>query len=107
MKGAVLAALMLMLAACSTSFSQLSARDQLLLTCDGLATTMGIVKNFILDGTIDNAATLARIRAASVVVEESCTGDADYAAALSRLSAQSVILLEARLAAEADSGKRS
>ena len=70
MKGAVLAGLMLMLAACSTSFSQLSARDQMLLTCDGLATTMGIVKNFILDGTIDDAATLARIRAASVVVSQ-------------------------------------
>ncbi|MAZ01748.1 MAG: hypothetical protein CMN56_01285 [Sneathiella sp.] len=107
MKGAILATLILILAACSTSFSQLSVRDQLLLTCDGLATTMGIVKNFILDGTIDNAATLRDIRAASVVAEESCTGDADYAAALSRLSAQSVILLEARHAAEADNGNRS
>ncbi|WP_339632478.1 hypothetical protein [uncultured Sneathiella sp.] len=107
MRASIFAVLLLMLAACGTSFSQLSARDQLLLTCDGLATTMGIVKNFIVEGTIREAATLARIRAASVVVEESCTDHPDYAAALNRLTAQSVILLEARLKAETETGKRS
>ena len=61
---------------------------------------MGIVKNFILDGTIREAVTLRNIRAASIVVEESCSDDLDYAAALNSLTAQSVILLEARLNAE-------
>ncbi|MEX1034663.1 MAG: hypothetical protein WDZ54_01810 [Sneathiella sp.] len=107
MRGAIVAMLLLVLGACSTSFGQLSARDQLLITCDGLATTMGIVRNFILDGTIREVATLRNIWAASVVVEESCTDDLDYAAALNSLAAQSVILLEARLAAEAETGKRS
>ena len=109
-KGIILGMLVagvLLLSACTTPVAQLSPRDQLLLTCDGLATTMGIVKNFILEGRIDDPATLARIHGASVVVEESCRHDPDYVAALQRLAAQSAILLEARMQAEADSGKGS
>ena len=102
-----LAAGALLLAACTTPMTPLSPRDQLLVTCDGLATTMGIVKNFILEGRIDDPATLRDIRDASVIVEESCRNDPDYVAALSRLAAQSVILLEARINAETKAGKRS
>lgn len=97
----------LLLAACTTPMTLLSPRDQLLVTCDGLATTMGIVKNYILDGTIHHPATLRDIRDASVIVEESCTADIDYTAAMNRLAAQSVILLEARIKAETETGKRS
>ncbi|MDF2368924.1 hypothetical protein [Sneathiella sp.] len=107
MRRAIIAALLLALTACAAPLGQLSPRDQLLVTCDGLATTMGIVKNFILDGTIHHPATLRDIRSASVIVEESCRNDPDYVAALNRLAAQSVILLEARLAAETDTGKGS
>jgi len=107
MRRALIAAFLLALTACAAPLGQLSARDQLLVTCDGLATTMGIVKNFILDGTINYPATLRDIRDASVIVEESCRNDPDYVAALNRLAAQSVILLEARLAAENDTGKGS
>jgi hypothetical protein len=101
----VLVAGAMLLAACTTPIAQLSLRDQLLITCDGLATTMGIVKNFILEGRINDPATLGDIRDASVIVEESCRHDPDYIAALQRLAAQSAILLEARMQAEAESGK--
>ena len=67
-----LVAAALALAACTTPLSNMSPRDHFLITCDGLATTMGIVKNFILDGTIHEPETLLNIRAASIVVEESC-----------------------------------
>jgi len=95
-----LVAVVLSFAACTMPNSRLTPRDQLLITCDGLATTMGIVKNFILDGTIDHAKTLLDIRAASVIIEESCIDNTNYAAALNSLTAQSIVLLEARLAAE-------
>ena len=98
-------ALLLMVAACTTPFSQLSERDQLLLTCDGLATTMGIVKNFVIDGTIHDRETLLNLRASSLIVEETCVASTDYASALSRLAAQSSVLLDARLAAEAAAKK--
>jgi hypothetical protein len=107
MRRIIIAALLLGLAACAAPLGQLSVRDQLLVTCDGLATTMGIVKNFILDGTIDDPRTLRDIRGASVIVEQSCTRDTDYMSALNRLAAQSVILLEARLAAETEIEERS
>lgn len=107
MRRLAVAALLLALTACTSPLGQLSARDQLLVTCDGLATTMGIVKNYILDGTIDKPATLRDIRDASSIVEESCTADIDYTAAMNRLAAQSVILLEARIMAESGAGKRS
>jgi hypothetical protein len=102
-----LAAAALLLASCASPLGQLSPRDQLLVTCDGLATTMGIVKNFILDGTIDHPETLTRLRDTSLIVEESCRNDPDYVAALNRLAVQSAILLEARLAAENAAGKGS
>lgn len=103
----VLAAVVLLLAACASQVETLSARDRLLITCDGLATTMGIVRNFILDGTIDRPQTLRDIRAASLVVAATCVENTDYAAALDRLAAQSVILLEARIAAEAAAKQRN
>ncbi|MCF8467397.1 MAG: hypothetical protein K9G33_08365 [Sneathiella sp.] len=95
------AALLLMVTACAGPFAQLSERDQLLLTCDGLATTMGIVRNFVIDGTIKDREKLQNIRASSLIVEETCLASTDYASALSKLAAQSVVLLDARLAAEA------
>lgn len=102
-----LAAAALLLSACASSVAQLSPRDQLLITCDGLATTMGIVRNFILDGTIDHPGTLARLREASVIVEESCGEKVEFARALERLAAQSVLLLEARIEAETAAGTGS
>ncbi|MZR30881.1 hypothetical protein [Sneathiella litorea] len=107
MRRLLVVALLLGLGACASPLGTLSARDQLLVTCDGLATTMGIVKNYILDGTIDNPATLHDIRNASVIVEESCTSNIDHTTALSRLAGQSVILLEARIMAETETGERS
>tara|TARA_R100000005_G_scaffold90372_2_gene61643 strand:- start:673 stop:1011 length:339 start_codon:yes stop_codon:yes gene_type:complete len=92
----------LMLAACAAPLAGLTPRDQLLIACDGMATTMGIVRNYILDGTIRHPETLAGLRDASFVVEESCREEQDPAGALTRLAAHSSILLEARLAAEAE-----
>ncbi|MAL80200.1 MAG: hypothetical protein CMN55_14025 [Sneathiella sp.] len=96
-----LASGVLMLAACAAPLAGLTPRDQLLIACDGMATTMGIVRNYILDGTIRHPETLTALRDASLVVEESCREEQDPGAALTRLAAHSSILLEARLVAEA------
>lgn len=91
----------LMLAACTAPLASLSPRDQLLIACDGLATTMSVISRYVRDGTIRDPDTLAGLREASLAVEESCREDQDYAAALARLAARSAVLLEARLTAEA------
>lgn len=95
-KAAALLVPMLLLGACGTPFSTLPPRDQLLIACDGLATTMRILGRHVADGTLRDPALLRQLRATSLSVEESCAADQDFAAALNRLAASSAVLLAAR-----------
>lgn len=92
----VLVASTLALAACASPFARLPEHDQLLLACDGLATTMRHLERQVAAGTLRDPATLQSLRAASLTVEESCKADEDFTAALRRLADQSALLLAAR-----------
>ncbi len=66
------------LALCLTAFvvtacvTSIPARQQVVLTCDGAATTMKVVKGFVDTGKITDIQTLQDIKSATILVTETC-----------------------------------